>query len=497
MGPADTPNILFLMTDQQRADTLPQYGNRIIATPAFDRIASSGVVMDRFFTPTAICTPARASLFTGTLPFRHGLLVNPERAGGARDEIREEDPNFARVLLDAGYNVGHAGKWHIGRERGPGHYGIDGEHLPGALNPFSHASYVRWLDENGYPPVKVIDGVFGTAANGSGRGHLIAGRLQQPLEATVEAFILGQAEKMLDRYAQEWKEQGTPFMLTASWFGPHLPYLIPNEFFDMYDPDLVELPESFNETFDGKPEIQRRYSEYWSCDAFSAAEWKKLVAIYWGYVTMIDRCIGRLLDLLEDRGLESSTTVIFTPDHGEFTGAHRLNDKGPAMYDDIYRIPVVIRAPGLQPGRRNEFASLVDLTATIVDIAGLPPLEPSDGRSLLPVLRDETPSDWPDEFVAEFHGHHFAYSQRMIRDERFKLVFNPESVNELYDLQLDPHELHNVYKVPHYRGHRDDLEVRLYRELIRRGDPAYTWMSYMSEVGGHRAADVDGIADQL
>jgi arylsulfatase A-like enzyme len=98
--------------------------------------------------------------------------------------------------------------------------------------------------------------------------------------------------------------------------------------------------------------------------------------------------------------------------------------------------------------------------------------------------------------VTEFHGHHFPYSQRMIRDRRHKLVYNPESVNELYDLEVDPHELHNVHEAPAYAAVRRELTERLYQELLHRGDPAYTWMSYMSDIGG-RAPDVDGVADEV
>ncbi|MES9604047.1 sulfatase-like hydrolase/transferase [Actinomadura sp. NPDC000929] len=484
-------NVLILMTDQHRVDTLGCYGNPVVRTPALDGLAAEGTRFDRFYTPTAICTPARASLFTGTHPFRHGLLVNPERNGGAKDEVDDDFPTLVRPLLGAGYNVGHVGKWHIGRERGPEYYGMDGEHLPGALNPFHHPSYQAWLKDNGHPPFKVRDAVFGKAPNDSGRGHLIAGRLEQPAEATVERFLADRTIELIDRYADD----GRPFALTCSWYGPHLPYLLPDAYYDLYDPADVPLPASMAETFAGKPDVQRRYAEYWSADHFDADAWRKLIAVYWGYVTMIDEQAGRILDRLRERGLWDDTAVVFTADHGEFTGAHRLNDKGPAMYEDIYRIPGIIRVPGAPVRAVDEFATLIDLHPTILDLAGLPPGDPCDGRSLLPLIRGE--DDPRPEVVAEFHGHHFPYSQRMIRDRRHKLVFNPESVHELYDLEDDPHELRNVYSAPAYADVRRDMTGRLYRELLRRGDPAYTWMSYMADIGAGRAPDVDGVADEV
>lgn len=493
----DRRNILFLMTDQHRTDTLPCYGNTVINTPNLDRIADGGTCFERFYTPTAICTPARASLFTGLFPFRHGMFINPERAGGAQTEIPEALTVLSTPLREVGYRVGHAGKWHIGRDRGPEYYGMDGEHLPGALNPFSQPSYTKWLEENDFPPFGVSDPIYGVAHNGTGRGHLIAGRLNQPKEATMERFITHQAIDLLRSYAEGGASDVAPFWLTASWFGPHLPYLIPSEYYDMYDPELVELPASMAETFDGKPPIQQQYSEYWSTDAFDKDQWRKLIAVYWGYVTLIDDCVGILLDELAHLGIEDSTAVIFTADHGEFTGAHRLNDKGPAMYEDIYRIPGLIRVPGMAPQRRREFASLVDLAPTILDLAGVAPVDAHDGRSLVPILAGEVPDDWPAQIVAEFHGHHFPHSQRMLRDDRYKLVYNPDSVHELYDLELDPHELSNVYTVPIYREVRTSLERRLYLELVARNDPAHAWMTYMIDVGDHRAPDVDGVADRV
>lgn len=496
-GGADRTNVLFLMTDQHRTDTLGCYGNDVVDTPALDRLAADGTRFDRFYTPTAICTPARASLLTGQHPFRHGMLSNPERNGGGLDELPDDAPLLPALLQQAGYHTGHVGKWHVGRTRGPEHHGMDGEHMAGALNPFRLPSYEAWLADNGYPPFKVSDPVYGAAANGTGRGHLLAGRLQQPAEATIEAFLADRTLKLLDGYADDWHRTGRPFMLSCHWFGPHLPYLIPDEYFDMYDPSLVELPASMAESFDGKPDVQRRYSEYWAVDGFDADQWRKLIAVYWGYVTLIDRQVGRLLDGLRERGLWDSTAVVFTADHGEFTGAHRLNDKGPAMYEDIYRIPSVVRLPGAPAQVRAEFATLLDFFPTIVELAGAAPEQDCDGRSLVPVLRGEQPHDWPGQVVTEFHGHHFAYSQRMIRDDRYKLVYNPESVNELYDLATDPHELRNVYAVPTYAGVRREMTVRLYEELQRRGDPAYSWMSYVGDIGGNRAADVDGVADTV
>ena len=474
-------NLLFLMTDQHRVDTLGCYGNPHVATPNLDRLAASGTRFDRFYTPTAICTPARASLLTGQAPFRHRLLANYERNVGYLEDLRDDAFTFPAALAERDYRLGLIGKWHGGVRRNAASYGFEGPDLPGWHNPVDHPDYQSYLDERGLPPYRMSDPIRGTTPNGN-PGNLLAGRLHQPVEATFEHYLATRAIEHLDRYAQRYRATGKPFFLATHFFGPHLPYLLPDEYFDRYDPDLVELPPSIAETFDGKPPVQRNYSDHWTFDTIPIEVTRKLIAVYWGYVTLIDEQIGRILDRLDEHGLTDETSVFFTADHGEFTGAHRLHDKGPAMYEDIYRIPGIVRVPGAPPQVRHEFVSLTDCTATILDLAGCSTESAVDSRSLLPLVRGERP-EWPTELVAEFHGHHFPYPQRMIRDERYKLVVNPESVNELYDLFDDPHELANRYHHPELLPVRRRLMRRLYDLLRDRGDNFYHWMTPMYDIG--------------
>ena len=155
------------------------------------------------------------------------------------------------------------------------------------------------------------------------------------------------------------------------------------------------------------------------------------------------------MDVARDLGVYDEAAVFFSADHGEFTGAHRLHDKGPAMYEDIYQVPGVIRPPGGGPAqRRTEFADLIDRHRDHRRHRGdRAPIAPSTAHSLLPILRGETPP-WRTDYVAEFHGHHFPYPQRMVVTDRYKLIVNPESVNEFYDLDADPYELTNRYGFP-------------------------------------------------
>jgi arylsulfatase A-like enzyme len=475
-------NILFLMTDQHRVDTLGAYGSTVSSTPALDALASSGTRFDRWYTPTAICTPARASLLTGQAPFRHKLLANHERNVGYLEDLPADTFSFSEALRGAGYNAGLIGKWHIGFKRGRQDFGFDGVELPGWHNPVEHEDYRRFLAENGYPPYEIHDRIRGVLPNG-GPGNLLAARLRQPVDATFEHYLATRAIEQLERYAQDRRDDGTPFFLQLNFFGPHLPYILPDEYFDLFDPASIELPASVAERFDGKPPVQANYSAHWTFDTMPLETSRKLIAVYRGYVALIDQQIGRVVEAMDRLGLTGSTAVFFTSDHGEFTGSHRLHDKGPAMYEDIYRTAGLLRVPGQAPGVvRDEFVSLLDCTATILELAGLDPTPAVDSRSLLPLLGCDA-VDWAEDIVCEFHGHHFPYPQRMLRTKRFKLVVNPDSVNELYDLEADPDELVNRYEWPDLRIDRDRMMRRLYELLRDRGDNFYHWMSSMYEVG--------------
>ncbi|PCC37901.1 sulfatase, partial [Brachybacterium alimentarium] len=314
-------------------------------------------------------------------------------------------------------------------------------------------------------------------------GNLLAARLHQPLEATFEHYLATRTIELLERSAAARKSDGTPFYLQLNFYGPHLPYILPDEYFDLFDAADVELPASITESFEGKPSVQANYAAHWSFDTMPLETSRKLIAIYWGYVAMIDREMGRVMDAMERLGLVEDTAVFVTSDHGEFTGSHRLHDKGPAMYEDIYRTAGILRVPGQEPGIvRDEFVSLLDCTATILDLAGLDLAPAVDSRSLLPLTTpDEVP--WQEDIVCEFHGHHFPYPQRMLRTDRYKLVVNPESVNELYDLDSDPDEMRNRHEDPEYREIRRQLSTRLYELLVDRGDNFFHWMTSMYDVG--------------
>lgn len=479
--PENVRNVLVIMTDQHRTDTIGCLGNENAQTPNLDALGKAGFAFTNAYTPTAICTPARTSLITGKLPSKHQVLANPEWNIAYQTEIPLGTWTYTQELRDAGYNVGIVGKYHCGPNL-PDKFGMDDDSYWGAENPVANEKYVKWLETNNLPPVKAHDFWRGKLP-GDRDGHIIAARLDQPEEATFERFLADRAIEKLREYAKDWKEEGKPFSLDVHFFGPHLPYFLPDKWFDLIDPDCVELPPSFGDTLVGKPPIQENYAKYWSTSSFTNDQWKKLIAVYWGYVAMIDYEIGRVLDVARELGILDDTAVLFCADHGEFTGAHRLNDKGPAMYDDIYKVPFIAHIPGVSTvGRSEAFVSLIDLPATVLDIAGLDPALVEDGRSVVDLTRGEEVPGWREDIVCEFHGHHFPLQQRMLRTNDFKLVVNHESFNELYDLRTDPYELNNVYEAPAYNEIRKELALNLYNQLKANNDSSFAkWMAAMTD----------------
>ncbi|MGH3656990.1 MAG: sulfatase-like hydrolase/transferase, partial [Micromonosporaceae bacterium] len=212
-------NILFLLTDQHRVDTLGCYGNPQVATPHLDALAASGTRFDRCYTPSAICTPARASLLTGYAPFRHKLLANYERNVGYQEELPDGQFTFAGALSDAGYQLGLVGKWHVGTRRTANDFGFDGPALPGWHNPVDHPDYLEYLAERGLPGYEIHDEIRGRFPNGS-PGNLLAARLRQPVEATFEYYLATRTIEQLERYAADRRQWGRPFFLATHFFGP-------------------------------------------------------------------------------------------------------------------------------------------------------------------------------------------------------------------------------------------------------------------------------------
>ena len=429
---SQSPNILFLLTDQQRYDSLGCNGATICQTPAIDSIAASGMRFSKAYTPIALCSPARGSLLTGLYPHNHGQLSNMGNFNGVFSDQILDKPAYPQLLKDSGYNVSCIGKWHLAKQGDTEFWGYDKWH------PYNE--WHQMLKEDGIDYRIDQDAVQPYEWGGNAPFY---GELPLPVDKTMEAWTADKTIDLLNGYS----DSENPFMIAANFFGPHFPYAVPEPYLSMYDPDSVERWGNFDELFINKPLIQQKELLRWNSSHLTWEDWQKVIAAYWGFCTFIDDQVQRILNCLEENGLDKNTIVIFSTDHGDMLGSHRLFNKGFHMYEETHHIPLVIRwnevtAPG---STCNEFVNLVDLMPTFLEIGNAPIPDNLDGRSIVPLLKGDTVDDWNDDVFAEFHGYEPTLATvRMVRTDNWKYVYNPYSEDELYDMKSDPHELHNL-----------------------------------------------------
>ena len=466
------PNILLLLTDQERADLVAPDGLPV-DTPNIDRLREDGMWFDSAYTPTSICTSARASLLTGLYPHAHGLLNNSHEADAIRTDLSPELPTFGEHLAASGYTNTYLGKWHVSHNHTPGDYGF--RYFGGS--DYHHdnfeVAFEHYRESQGVrvPESDVEDRLYSEA----GDGTLVAGTDPVAVEASRPYFLAEVTINALER----WVDDDGPCFHRTDFLGPHHPYVVPEPYASMYDPSEIEPWGNFAETFGGKPRVHEQYLHYRGVENFDWETWREAVANYFGFMTLIDDQIGRILDALDELGMADQTVVVHTSDHGDLTGSHRLFNKGPMMYDETYRIPLVVRWPGVvEPASQSsEFVRLHDLMPTFLQWADCEVPDGLHARSIDPLLKGEVPDDWPASTYAQYHGDEFGlYSQRMVRTDQYKFIYNGPDRNELYDLDADPHELQNLVDHPEYVDVRQEMAQQLTDWMDRVDDSLRGWV---------------------
>ncbi len=398
-------------------------------------------------------------MFTGRYPTQNDMMSN--QSGHLRScEMLE-------AFRQAGYQVSYAGKWHMGE----GNIGAFTDRHAGD----STAEYSRWCRDQG-----LIDGwMFNDPATRTHRAPSMSvpkvHRQDLPVDKTNEAYITDFALKMI-----RTRDPDQPFFQVVSYNGPHPPFMIPEPYFSMYDPDEVLMPANFGPQPGEHPahaaSYYRRLFEDHGAD-FDA--WRASYAAYCGFVSMIDAFIGMLLKAVESEGLAEQTIVLFASDHGEMLGAHGLWQKMVAFEESI-RVPLIVKFPGGPGGVRAATpASLVDVAPTLAALCGLSNFG-GQGRDLFACDLD-TP-DRPAVFAMhQSLGHWMRTADwRMIRADGFKYVWHRGMADELFDLSADPGERVNLAAEPAYRARLTSLRGELGAFLARTADPLLPDWSYES-----------------
>ncbi|WP_028612197.1 sulfatase family protein [Paenibacillus harenae] len=477
------PNILLITSDQQHWNTIGAFQSEL-RTPNLDRLVREGTAFSRAYCPNPTCTPSRSSIITGMYPSQHGawtlgtkLLEDRHCVGddftadGCRTALigkahfqplrsTDEYPSMEAYPMLQDLDL-----WRL--FEGP-FYGFEHVELARNHTNESHVGqhYALWMEEKGcknwrdyfLPPTGTMD---------PGATY----KWPIPEEYHYNTWIAERSGALLEQYA----EDGDSFFLWSSFFDPHPEYLVPEPWDTMYDPEQLTIPQltpgehdrnppHFGKTQEEQPDFSgllesgygvhgyrsHLYYEYGNKFKLTDDDRKKLVAVYYGMISMMDKYIGRILDKLDELGLADNTIVVFTSDHGHFFGQHGLQAKGGFHYEDLIRIPFIVRYPGHVPAgvQSGAIQSLVDLAPTLLSYRGIPVPHGMTGVNQREVWEGTKPQA-RDHAIVEFRHEPTTIHQKTYVNDRYKItVYFNQTYGELFDLRDDPHELHNLWDDP-------------------------------------------------
>ena len=455
-------NVLLIGVDQMRSDVAGPNKKVPTLTPALDLLYKESASFTRAYTSCPLCSPARASMFTGDYAFRHGMGTNCDMYHSLATELPDPSRLLHFAFQEAGFRTGFIGKWHVGTTQGPGAFGFEGMDLAGYGNVAMSPEFLAYLESEG-----LNYAVEPTVFLNPDRQTMLAGNWNGPLASTPSHFLTNRTIQLLAGYA----EADTPFFATVQYWDPHQPHLVADEFRGVTDLSAVEAWPNFADDLAGKPRrVTRERDDFYRLHPRSDAELIAYIGHYCDHMSMLDHQIGRLLDWLDTSGLADTTLVVFTSDHGDMTGAHGgLIDKG-LLYEEAIRIPLLFRHPSIATGERTQLASNMDILPTALDLAGLA-VPDRHGMSLRSSLADAKQAG-RDAFLVEYHGLRFLYSQRaMVFENGDKFIFTPGDDDELYDLVSDPGELSNLAAMTGAAETLDGCRKAMIQETARLDDP--------------------------
>ncbi len=431
------PNIVFIMTDDHAAHAISAYGSKVNQTPHLDRLAREGALFTNVFATNSICTPSRATILTGQYSHLNGVTMF-NRFDSARMTV-------ARLLQQGGYYTGMVGKWHLGSDP----QGFD-----------------RWEIFPGQGAY--VDPVLYTA---TGEKTYAGGYATDVI-----------TDLALDFIANRPKDK--PFFLMLHHKAPHRPWTPNAGHGAAFSTKTIPEPATMWDDYTGRTDALRENRQRLvdlnetdvkqdppaglTGDALTRWKYQRYMQDYLATVQSVDDSVGRVLDTLDKAGLARDTIVIYTSDQGFFLGDHGLFDKR-FMYEESIRMPFLVRWPAvIEAGSRVEAMGLnLDFAPTFLDAARLPVPADMQGRSLVPLLRGETPRDWRTSMYYRYYhdpGHHNTRAHYGIRTKTHKLIyFWKKNQWELCDLVADPQEMRNVYGQPAQAA----LTARLKTELAR------------------------------
>lgn len=419
------PNIVFILSDDQRPDTIRALGNKHIRTPNLDRLVYDGFTFTHAFcmgsTVGAVCIPSRAMILTGRSLYRATTGTNAAR-------IPRQAALWPEEFRNAGYETIGIGKWHNDRPSYARCFTAGGPIFFGGMSDHNKVP-VQSFDPTGQYPTN---------------RH----RTTNVFSSELFANAAIQAIRSPDR-------SGKPFLLYLAFTAPHDPRTPPAEFARLYHPAKMPLPKNYlpEHPFDNG-QIKGRDEELLPSPRTEEAVRKELAA-YYGMITHMDHQIGRVLTALKDAGKAHNTIVVFASDHGLAIGSHGLLGKQ-NMYEHSVRAPLIFAGPGVPQGRSDALCYLYDVFSTLCELAGLPLPPTVEGKSLAKIMQGRA-ENVRDEIFGAYRD-----VQRMIRTDQWKLIYYPKvNRTQLFDLKADPREMLDLSEKPRHADTVAQLRTRL------------------------------------
>ena len=429
------PNIVFVLSDDHRADLMSCAGNPYIKTPNFDRMAAEGMMFENAFVTSAVCSPSRACFLTGKEPHQCGVPTIIDMW----HSFHRDEKTFPELLHESGYETGYFGKWHLGegqnKKRGFDHWA--GFHALGSY----------------FDPAITINGK----------------------EKKFKGFTDDVISKLAADYIKKEAKEDKPFCVFVGLKAPHLNFSYPKRLEHSFDGINIPKPDSFDEDYDktGKPALKNPpyaiqiKTFVGGLPAFGNS-WEKYVKDYYRSALSIDNSLGTIMKAIDETGEADDTILIYSSDHGYSLGEHGMTEKHFA-YEGIIRVPMLMRYPKMiKPGsKRKEMVLNSDVTPTLLDLANTKIPDDVSGLSWKPLLEsDKKPKKWREDFL-----YHFEETCLAVRTDRYKLIewCRPKDCWELYDLKIDPKEMKNLINNPKYAKIKKKLEQRL-KELKKETD---------------------------
>ncbi|MFX1278708.1 MAG: sulfatase [Promethearchaeota archaeon] len=491
-------NILFIITDAQRVDYLSCYGNKTLKTPNIDKLASESVRFTNYFCTNPICMPNRATMITGLYPNVHGV-----RSNGMK--LRKNIPNIINTLRNKGWHTAAIGKIHHQFWINPfKRKSLSAENIATWVNPKGRNDPVREKFPHPYYGYDEVEVVVGNGSICSGhyiewleeRSPSIAEKVKQrclnydslfrlfcddiPEEYYNTTYVKERTIAFLERFAKG-EYENRPFYLHCSFPDPHYPITPPKNYRDMYNPEEIELPGTFNDVknlynhkFLGKHLRNPPFKKAFLRES-TEEEVRKIIALTYASIRYIDFSIGHILASIEKLGISKNTIVVFTSDHGDLMGDHGLLFKGPCPYNGVLQLPLIFKVPGITENGvvSDSLVSTIDYPKTILSILNIKERHhPPDmqGFDISPILENPNTKIRDCCFIENDEEIGDLKSRlRHLITEQYKLTVYESlpGYGDIYDRKNDPDELNNLWDNQNFKEKRFELVDKLLHENLK------------------------------